>query len=81
MLNLFQDLFIRMFVIVGVWDFILYWLLTKGQISVPMMILIFIVEMIVITISRIEEYDISMALESVRPQTDAFLDIQIPTTI
>ncbi len=51
MLNLFQDLFIRMLVIVAVWDFILYWLSTKGQISVPMMILIFIVEMIVITIS------------------------------
>ncbi len=51
MLNLFQDLFIRMFVIVGVWDFILYWLSAKSQISVPMMILIFIVEMIVITIS------------------------------
>ena len=51
MLNLFQDLFIRMLVIVGVWDFIIYWLSNKGQISVPMMILIFIVEMIVITIS------------------------------
>ena len=51
MLNLFQDLFIRMLVIVGVWDFIIYWLSTKGMISVRMMILIFIVEMIAITIS------------------------------
>jgi hypothetical protein len=51
MLNLFKDLFIRMFAIVSVWDSILYWLSTKGQISVPMMILIFIVEMIVITLS------------------------------
>lgn len=40
-----------MLVIVGVWDFIIYWLTTKGMISVRMMILIFIVEMIVITIS------------------------------
>ncbi len=51
MLNLFQDLFIRMLVIVGVWDFILYRLATKGQISVPVITLIFVMEMIVITIS------------------------------
>ena len=49
--SLFEDMFVRMFVIVLVWDSIIYWLSTQGRISVHMMSLVFIVEMAVITIS------------------------------
>jgi hypothetical protein len=49
-LNLFQDLFIRMFVIVGVFDFFIWWLIKKGVSSMTL-ISLFILEMAVITIS------------------------------
>jgi hypothetical protein len=49
MLSLFQDLFIRMLVIVAVFDFILWWIL-GGQ-STDTVFLLFVVEMIAITIS------------------------------
>jgi hypothetical protein len=49
-LSLFQDLFIRMFIIVGVFNFFMWWLLNKGT-NTTTIILLFILEMIVITIS------------------------------
>jgi hypothetical protein len=49
-LGLFQDLFIRMFVIVGVFDFLMWWIMNKGT-NNKTIIFLFIVEMAVITIS------------------------------
>jgi len=49
MLSLFKDLFIRMFIIVGVFDFIMWWILGKQLTNT--VFLLFVVEMIVITIS------------------------------
>ena len=49
-LSLFQDLFIRMLVIVGVFDFLLWWIMNKGTDN-KTVIFLFIVEMIAITIS------------------------------
>lgn len=49
-LNLFQDLFIRMFIIVGVFDFLMWWIINKGT-NNKTIILLFILEMVVITIS------------------------------
>ena len=49
-LSLFQDLFIRMLVIVGVFDFIMWWIMKKGT-NNETIIFLFIVEMVVITIS------------------------------
>lgn len=49
MFSLFQDLWIRLFIIVGVFDFIMWWILGKQLMNT--VLLLFIVEMIVITIS------------------------------
>lgn len=49
-LSLFQDLFIRLFIIVGVFDFFIWWFMTKGTDN-KTVILLFILEMVVITIS------------------------------
>jgi len=49
-LNLFQDLFIRMFIIVGVFDFLMWRIINKGT-NNKTIILLFILEMVVITIS------------------------------
>ena len=47
MLSLFEDLFIRMFVIVGMFDLIMWWYLGRHIIVLS----VFIMEMVVITIS------------------------------
>lgn len=49
MSTLFRDLFIRMLVIVGVFDFLMWWILGKQM--TDKVLYLFIVEMIVITIS------------------------------
>ena len=49
MLGLFEDLLVRMFVIVGVYDFLMWWIL--GKQSANTVILLFVAEMVVITIS------------------------------
>ena len=49
-LSLFQDLFIRMFIIVGVFDFFLFWIVRKG-VDNKTVLLLFLLEMVVITIS------------------------------
>jgi hypothetical protein len=49
MSNLFRDLFIRMLVIVGVFDFLMWWIL--GKQLTDKVLFLFVVEMIVITVS------------------------------
>ena len=51
MLSLFQDLFVRMLIIVGVFDFIIWWHLVYYNGNGATVLAIFIMEMIVITIS------------------------------
>jgi hypothetical protein len=49
MLSLFEDLLVRMFVIVGVYDFIMWWILGKQLAGT--VVLLFLMEMIVIALS------------------------------
>jgi hypothetical protein len=49
MLGLFEDLLVRMFVIVGVYDFLMWWIL--GKQSASTVVLLFVMEMIVIALS------------------------------
>jgi hypothetical protein len=49
MLSLFDDLLVRMFVIVGVYDFVMWWVLGKQLANI--VLLLFVVEMVAITLS------------------------------
>jgi hypothetical protein len=49
MLGLFEDLLIRMLVIVSVYDFLIWWILSRQ--SAGTMVLLFVMEMIVIALS------------------------------
>lgn len=50
MLSLFHDLLIRMFVIIGVFNFIIWWRLLSQQFG-ETILLLFIVEMAAVTLS------------------------------